>query len=196
MPLLPCQPECQFRSGLARSTAPGPTPMVMEATSITSASRPRLLPPCSILSRTSSSSEQEPLFTPHHHQYSIPSQPIYESPSLCTSDHSYSPAHIYSPSSSSSPFPTSISPSHNTFEELQVPSDIPFLDTLIAEVRQEMMDVMTPSPSTSSDISSVSRKSSASSSSSVRDVIVSPGQTLVIRGDDGQEYKVSKVPNI
>ncbi|ULT89374.1 hypothetical protein L3Y34_008087 [Caenorhabditis briggsae] len=119
----------------------------------------------------------------------------HASPSLFTSEHSeYSPAGIYSPNSatsslpSTSPFPSSTSP--YTIEELH--SEIPFLDSLIAEVRQEMVieEVAVPSPSTSSDISSVSRKSSSSTSSSVRDVFVTPGQTLVIRGDDGQEYKV------
>lgn len=170
-------------------------------------SRPRMLPPCSILSNSpSSSNEDQCLFNYQHHQYSqqqYSSSPInqptcdYASPSLFTSEHSeYSPAGIYSPNSASSsslpstsPFPLSTSP-YTNIEELH--SDIPFLDALIAEVRQEISidDVAVPSPSSSSDISSVSRKSSASTSSSVRDVFVAPGQTLVIRGDDGQEYKV------
>lgn len=171
-------------------------------------SRPRMLPPCSILSNSppSSSNEDHCLFNYHHHQYqqystSPINQPYFEqaSPSLFISEHSeYSPAGIFSPNSASSslpstsPFPPTTSP-FITIEELQ--SDIPFLDSIIAEVRQEISidEVAVPSPSASSDISSVSRKSSSSSSSSsssVRDVFVSPGQTLVIRGDDGQEYKV------
>ncbi|CAI2354700.1 unnamed protein product [Caenorhabditis sp. 36 PRJEB53466] len=152
--------------------------------------QPRLLPPCSILSRSPppSSNEDQSLYNYHHHQYQQLSQPVYDpsTPSLLTSEHSaYSPAGIYSPSSASS----SSQPSHSPFPV----EEYPFLDSLIAEVRQEMsLDaVSSPSPSTSSDFSSVSRKSSASSSfSSVRDVFVTPGQTLVIRGDDGQEYKL------
>lgn len=166
-----------------------------------------MVPPCSILlnSPTSSSNEDKHnLFNYQHHQhnhqtYSSPiSQPIFDhaSPSLYTSEHSeYSPAEIYSPNSASSslpstsPFPYTTSPFTATEE---IYPDIPFIDSMIAEVRQEIIneDIPVPSPSTSSDISSVSRKSSASSSSSLRDVFVSPGQTLVIRGDDGQEYKV------
>lgn len=159
-----------------------------------------MLPPCSILSNAPSSSKEDPcLFNYQHHQHqqystSPINQPPFETPSLFTSEHSeYSPAGIYSPKSesyslpSTSPFQYSTSP-HTTNEELH--PEIPFLDTLIAEVRQEMIseEVAVPSPSTSSDISSVSRKSSTSSS--LRDVFVAPGQTLVVRGDDGQEYKV------
>lgn len=167
-----------------------------------------MLPPCSILSKppASSSNEEQCFFNYQHHQhnqsqysYSPINQPTFDhsSPSLFTSEHSeYSPAGVYSPNSASSsslpstsPFPSSTSPFTNT-EGLH--SEIPFIDSLIAEVRQEISidEVAVPSPSTSSDISSVSRKSSASTSSSLRDVFVTPGQTLVIRGDDGQEYKV------
>ncbi|KAF1750005.1 hypothetical protein GCK72_016550 [Caenorhabditis remanei] len=194
VPLPPCQTECQFQSGLVPSTAPGPIYSETNSTSsmIMDTARPRMLPPCSILSNSPTSlSKEDCLFNPHHHhQYSTSpiNQPFYDnaSPSLFHSEHSeYSPAGVvYSPNSaaSTSPFPT--------FED----SEIPFLDSLIAQVRQEMSvdegEVTVPSPSTSSDISSVSRKSSSSTSSSLRDVFVQPGQTLVIRGDDGQEYKV------
>ncbi|PIC26877.1 hypothetical protein B9Z55_019319 [Caenorhabditis nigoni] len=208
VPLPPCLPECQFQSGLVPSTAPG---LIFSETNNTNSmimdtARPRMMPPCSVLSNAPSSSKKD--FCNynyhhhqhnHHHQYSTSpiNQPTFDhaSPSLFTSEHSeYSPAGIYSPNSatsslpSTSPFPSSTSP--YTIEKLH--SEIPFLDSLIAEVRQEMVieEVAVPSPSTSSDISSVSRKSSSSTSSSLRDVFVTPGQTLVIRGDDGQEYKV------
>ncbi|CAB3397595.1 unnamed protein product [Caenorhabditis bovis] len=52
---------------------------------------------------------------------------------------------------------------------------IPFIDSIIAEVRQELND-----EESASDITSVSR----------RDLYMKPGETITIRAEDGKEYKV------